>query len=287
MKKIINISNAEIKTATVEVKTLTISGKQVTLAVFRQLMDVNLIDPWTGKLNGVPWGIVNYHPGVNCHGLGAHFHVVWQQGNNLYRSCITESFSNTNFELEGQEEKRHRLLKDFLQKIKLSWIFASLVDSIQKGASPYWELIRVDGSYSTKTVILHLYDRVTFNWYYQEPGFIKKPMDEWDCCRLPTDIFGNTFALFYGEEVKKLPDISLDKAKKVALDYWNDLIDYSNDIDFDLDKDVYLDAESISKYFDPIKEIISKHTEQCKSRRIEWGKRYEELSALDQLFIAV
>jgi hypothetical protein len=82
----LTVQNAQINTATVEVKTLTISGKQVTLAVFRQLLLGPLISP-DGILNGVPWGIVNYHAD-KCADDEPHQHVVWQRNNELLRSKV-------------------------------------------------------------------------------------------------------------------------------------------------------------------------------------------------------
>jgi hypothetical protein len=83
----LTVLNVEIKTAAVEIKTLTVSGKQVTLAVFRQLPEVQLVNP-DGTLNGTPWGSVNYHPD-NCADYGgSHFHVVWQRGTYLMRSLV-------------------------------------------------------------------------------------------------------------------------------------------------------------------------------------------------------
>lgn len=84
MTKILTTQNAEITTATVEVKTLTISGKQVTLSVFRQLRERQLVS-WSGELAGTPWGYVNYHPD-KCGDDPEHLHIVWQDGNALYRS---------------------------------------------------------------------------------------------------------------------------------------------------------------------------------------------------------
>lgn len=84
----LTVHNAEVKTATVEIKTLTISGKQVTLAVFRQLREEPVIAA-DGTLNGVPWGVVNYHPD-KCAAHEEHLHVVWQHGTDLYRSRIDE-----------------------------------------------------------------------------------------------------------------------------------------------------------------------------------------------------
>lgn len=82
----LTVHNAEIKTAAVEVRTLTISGKQVTLAVFRQLREARLITE-DGTLNGVPWGVVNYHPD-KCGADAQHWHVVWQRGTELLRSLV-------------------------------------------------------------------------------------------------------------------------------------------------------------------------------------------------------
>jgi hypothetical protein len=85
MAKQLTVHNATINTAAVEVKTLTISGKQVTLAVFRQLREEQLIAK-DGTLNGQPWGYVNYHPD-KCDEAD-HRHYVWQRGDELLRSRV-------------------------------------------------------------------------------------------------------------------------------------------------------------------------------------------------------
>ncbi len=82
----LTVHNAEIRTATVEVKTLTLGGKQVTQSVFKQLQDRDLITN-DGRLNGQPWGRVNYHP-EKCSGDAAHLHVVWQVGTDLFRARV-------------------------------------------------------------------------------------------------------------------------------------------------------------------------------------------------------
>jgi hypothetical protein len=82
----LTVHNAEIHTASVEIKTLTLKGRQVTLAVFRQLRESPLVAE-DGTLNGVPWGVVNYHPD-KCAGARAHWHVVWQRGVDLLRSAV-------------------------------------------------------------------------------------------------------------------------------------------------------------------------------------------------------
>ncbi len=82
----LTVQNAEITTARVEIKTLTVSGKQVTLAVFRQLRDTQVVRD-DGTLAGQPWGVVNYHPD-RCDKNPAHLHVVWQRGTDLLRSAV-------------------------------------------------------------------------------------------------------------------------------------------------------------------------------------------------------
>jgi hypothetical protein len=97
--KQLTVHNATINTAAVEVKTLTISGKQVTLAVFRQLREEQLIAE-DGTLNGQPWGYVNYHPD-KCDQPG-HRHYVWQQGDELLRSRV-----DTKPAFDDQSAKEH------------------------------------------------------------------------------------------------------------------------------------------------------------------------------------
>ena len=84
---------ATIKTAAVEIRALIVSGKQVTLAVFRQLDDEDLIVWHEGEfvLAGIPWGRVNYHPD-QCNATN-HFHVVWQKEDQLLRSYILKNYS--------------------------------------------------------------------------------------------------------------------------------------------------------------------------------------------------
>lgn len=98
---IINVENAQIKTAAVEIKTLTISGKQVTLSVFKQITEEPLIDIGSMKLNGIPWGNINYFWGENkdCDNK-KYFHVIWQKGNELRRSIINKDKWSMNIQLE-------------------------------------------------------------------------------------------------------------------------------------------------------------------------------------------
>lgn len=118
MIKQLNVENAVIKTATVEIKTLTLSGKQVTLAVYRQLPECDVLDvDWDEEdkaiitLRGTPWGLVNYClPGCSKE---RHLHVVWQDEDTLYRST-TRSFYNSNAEIDSEKslEQKRMLRKE-------------------------------------------------------------------------------------------------------------------------------------------------------------------------------
>lgn len=78
---------AAISTARISINTLVVNDKQMTLAVFRQLKNVPIIDAfYNWKPRGKPWGHVNYFWG-DCK-EGTHLHVVWQHGEELCRSCV-------------------------------------------------------------------------------------------------------------------------------------------------------------------------------------------------------
>ncbi|MCZ4605348.1 hypothetical protein O3S80_16655 [Streptomyces sp. Lzd4kr] len=73
-----------IETGTVEIKTLKVDGKQMTQAFFRQLIEQPVIST-VGRINGTPWGVVNYHPD-SCENSGEHLHVIWQCNGQLRRA---------------------------------------------------------------------------------------------------------------------------------------------------------------------------------------------------------
>lgn len=78
---------ATITTAAIQIQTLTIGRKQVTLAVFRQLVEEPLLHPLDATITGNPWGRVNYHPD-KCGDGPEHLHIVWQKGDELRRATI-------------------------------------------------------------------------------------------------------------------------------------------------------------------------------------------------------
>lgn len=114
----ITAHEATIKTASVDVKALTISGRQVTLSVFRQLINSPLIDEQTGKFNGNPWGTVNYFWG-DC-SPSDHYHVVWQEGNEIRRTCARKRFSDT---------AKYRKLDHSLDQLKLALVSALVLSA--------------------------------------------------------------------------------------------------------------------------------------------------------------
>jgi hypothetical protein len=81
----ITTKEASLKTANISIKALTVNGKQVTMGLFRQLKDEDVICLEHLELQGVAWGHVNYFFG-DCQ--PDHLHVVWQKGEELRRSCV-------------------------------------------------------------------------------------------------------------------------------------------------------------------------------------------------------
>ncbi|MFH9768460.1 hypothetical protein ACH4N4_19475 [Streptomyces microflavus] len=89
MSRQLTTQNATITTASIQVQALTIGKKQVTLAVFRQLEDANIINTLDAGLAGEPWGRVNYHPD-KCADDKEHLHVVWEKDGELRRATVYE-----------------------------------------------------------------------------------------------------------------------------------------------------------------------------------------------------
>jgi hypothetical protein len=102
MARVINIHDAKVKTMSVGIKAMTVNDRQVTLAVFRQLMDVDLISE-DGTLNGIPWGIINYHPD-KCSDHAPHLHVVWQDGEELRRATVEDPPKFDTFQSDAADD---------------------------------------------------------------------------------------------------------------------------------------------------------------------------------------
>lgn len=109
----ITAEEATLRTATVEIKTIQVSGKQMTLAVFRQLLEEQIIGD-DGSLRGEPWGLINYHSGVGCDKQAhrTHLHAIWQKGDELRRSCVFR-LSESLCELPGWDDLHDDLVTTY------------------------------------------------------------------------------------------------------------------------------------------------------------------------------
>lgn len=115
--RIINVEQAEVRTATVTVRALTIDGRQVTMALFRQLQEDRLVED-DGGLRGLPWGRVNYCPDRKACPSGRHFHVVWQDGDELRRAT----------------EKPPPARPDYWPQMTTEWLILALADGWRPAA---------------------------------------------------------------------------------------------------------------------------------------------------------
>lgn len=89
----INVKDASVKTATVQIRSVIVSAKQMTLSVFRQVREENLVETVGGdfRLRGIPWGAVQYFWGdmpEKCHDGEPVLHVLWQKDDELRRSRV-------------------------------------------------------------------------------------------------------------------------------------------------------------------------------------------------------
>lgn len=88
--RVITSHNVEVQTASVAIKTLVIEKRQLTLAVFRQIIEEPIFE-WTKPsvaLTGVGWGHVRYlidQPASEA------INLVWQKGDALRRCIVPKS----------------------------------------------------------------------------------------------------------------------------------------------------------------------------------------------------
>lgn len=91
MARALTVQNAEINTASITIRTLQVEGRQVTMGVFRQLPEHDIIDPQGPSLRGVGWGHVNYQVSGHYRYTGRDIHLVWQKGSELRRCLVHET----------------------------------------------------------------------------------------------------------------------------------------------------------------------------------------------------
>lgn len=143
MSKVITIKEANISTLSVELKAIHINAKQMTLSVFRQIQEEDLIDDQFHLL-GVPWGNVNYFwdksPQLNSTVL----HVVWQKGKELRRwrfTDIRERF-NEHYRASSKLYTLSEINHHFFGK---EYRELSIIDNFISGKTTYE--IKIEGEY--------------------------------------------------------------------------------------------------------------------------------------------
>lgn len=84
--KLLTAHNVEVNTASVVIKTLQLEGKQITLAVFRQIIEEDIIQ-WEprAELKGIGWGHVRYQVEDDFNNC---INLIWQKGSELRRCLV-------------------------------------------------------------------------------------------------------------------------------------------------------------------------------------------------------
>jgi hypothetical protein len=125
------VQNANVRTFSATIKTVQINHKQMTLAVFRQLVNEAIWDTATRTLRGSPWGLVNYF-WQDCGSMvEPHMHVVWQNGADLRRTC----FSPTKGELFRYSSEHTTLMEKYDRVLDIIGE-AAIIRAVLDGAVP-------------------------------------------------------------------------------------------------------------------------------------------------------
>jgi len=109
----VNVTDASVKTTTITADHLVINNRYMTMAMFKQISYEQILDLENIKLNGTPWGYVNYFwPDIKHHSdyeSSDCLHVLWQKGNELRRALIPESIGDEyNWSMEKCKEAHIR-----------------------------------------------------------------------------------------------------------------------------------------------------------------------------------
>jgi len=182
---IVKVEEATINTATIRIRMLTIDRRKVTLSLFRQLKQKEVIDPDSGELMGKPWGTVNYF-WSDCDGnydpedvnrRGRHLHVIWSDDDELYRDCCYPRGHSAAYGRDAARRFRHLAAL-------LAWSVVyggpDLLTMMPDGEQQYairrrheqrcWFLSR-EFDYQTYN---KLYLFRTYEWYPYKPAFSDK-----------------------------------------------------------------------------------------------------------------
>ena len=150
-QRIVTVENAHVKSALIQVNQLTIGGTQkMTLKLFKQITEENIIDFYKGSLKGNPWGFVNYYWPENYNYKNTHLHLLWQKGNELRRCFIDPKGYTDNYGkyIIGHEDSLITLFANtnfsspmYYLNIKLIQKELNDLIKITGGSSPNFEVV--------------------------------------------------------------------------------------------------------------------------------------------------
>lgn len=90
MKRPIEAKQVSVNKTTVEISRITVDKRSMTIAIYQQLPREQLVDWRTGTLRGLPWGRVN-----RCHECSErrHHHVLWQDDRLLKHAVVYQDMN--------------------------------------------------------------------------------------------------------------------------------------------------------------------------------------------------
>jgi hypothetical protein len=119
-QKLVSVDEVSVSKLSVEIKTISVGRRQMSMGLFRQLPREALIDIDDDelRLNGMPWGRVNYHwdgcyrPPTSVHNSYEHVHVLWQRDSMLLQSPVpkVQVFGGDDLSARLAEDKRDALV---------------------------------------------------------------------------------------------------------------------------------------------------------------------------------
>lgn len=247
----LTIENAQLKTISVEIQALVVGGKQVTLSVFRQLVEENIINH-DGSLAGTPWGWVNYK--LEGYPKEAK-NLVWVKGRELRRCIIKKPC----WDIFAYAE--YAPIADFVRRGGYPGMVSN--DELWRCAEMYealrwpWEYAGVKGC-----VFFHAnLTRIMALWVIERIGWPSLPYH---------------LAHDYGRRT------SLDEFEAAVFALWRPLTGWHQRRLF-----THVDWENpTADGAEFVKIIKSAFSDEAKRRALH-EKRWQELQDLPQLFIAV
>jgi hypothetical protein len=93
-QNILPVDEATVQERQVTVKVLTIGTKQVTQALYKQMVEENVMEDKTSNLRGPVWGWVNIH--ADCEPREKHLHAIWEDNGQLKKTCVYEDIDYKN-----------------------------------------------------------------------------------------------------------------------------------------------------------------------------------------------